>query len=134
MRELAYLWAAAVLGLGSGCAESLTHAPPSETLFMPDTPVWSTEPLPNVPTDHWDELAATYLAPPPRPIRRSISLGFIGDEPLGRFDPRPPVYAVPIPPQQAPNGCRCPSAPSCSAPPALPGARSWPPTSGVPSL
>jgi hypothetical protein len=109
MRKLAFWAATGVLVFGTGCAESLVQPPPSETLFMPDTPVWSTDALPDVPTDHWSELATTYLAPPPRPIRRSISLGFIGDEPLGRFDPKPSALAKPASDGQAPNARRYPS-------------------------
>lgn len=131
MGKIAHLGAAAAFALGSGCAgESLAHPPPSEALLMPDTPVWSTEPLPDVPTDHFAELAATYLAPPPRPIRRSISLGFIGDEPLGRFDPKPSGQAIPASQSETPTGCHCPRVPSCNAS----GAWVWAPTGDVPSL
>jgi hypothetical protein len=109
MGKLAELGATGVLAFGVGCAgESLSHPPLSEALYMPDTPVWSTEALPDVPADRFAELEAATLAPPPRPIRRSISLGFIGDEPLGRFDVKPvaveaPVLGHPVPP------CRCPT-------------------------
>jgi len=109
MVKLSTLGVAVMLAFDTGCAgESLAHAPPSEALFMPDTPVWSTEALPQVATDHFAELAAVYLAPPPRPIRRSISLGFIGDEPLGRFDPRPAAPPEPMTDGRAPP-CRCPT-------------------------
>ena len=109
MGKLAKLGATGVLVFVGGCAaESLEQPPPSEALYMPDRPVWSTEALPDVPADHFAELEAAYLAPPPRPIRRSISLGLIGDEPLGRFDARPVEVEAPAPDSRVP-ACRCPS-------------------------
>jgi hypothetical protein len=57
---------------------------------MPDRPVRSRDPLPEVAADHFDQLVARYLADQPAPtIRPSISLGFIGDEPLQRSDSGP---------------------------------------------
>jgi hypothetical protein len=77
--------------LTGGCVEeSFVHAPPSEVMYMPDRPVRSRDPLPEVAADHFDQLVARYLADQPAPtIRPSISLGFIGDEPLQRSDSGP---------------------------------------------
>ncbi len=111
--RIAYLALAGTAALSMGClSDSIDRPPPSAAMSMPDKPVWSEEPLPAVATDHFDELAAIYLAPPPRPIRRSISLGFIGDEPLGRYDrPRAPLSVQPsselLPDRRTPGACRC---------------------------
>jgi hypothetical protein len=87
----ACLWAIGLSLLTGGCVEeSFVHAPPSEVMYMPDKPVRSRDPLPEVAAEHFDQIVARYLADQARPIvRYSISLGFIGDEPLGRSDSGP---------------------------------------------
>jgi hypothetical protein len=59
-------------------------------MYMPDEPVRSRDPLPEVAADHFDQFVARYLADQPGPtIRPSISLGFIGDKPLQQSDSGP---------------------------------------------
>ena len=96
----------AIVTIASGCAESMIDpVPPSTALDVPDhVPALTVrggakavEETP-VPTDDFWLVAPANFVAQPRVYRQSISLGFIGDEPVGREPgPRQPPWWRPFP-------------------------------------
>jgi hypothetical protein len=75
--QRAAIWTAFALVAALSACEGTVPAP------APTRPTATPSPSPSVVEDYVDWLSAAYSAEPP-PVRRSLSLGFIGDARLGR--------------------------------------------------